>query len=343
MGEPISQPDQAPRTETKKIELKPVREAKAKELFEKGKSWLKELWEKTNSKPREVLEKIKRISVPTKKYLVDSLNPEISEISQKNFRPLEKGESFEGGIPILEGEDAVKYRQQVEELYGGEGKGNGKWGEVFLSDEKATKIFYQPDSILNAYELAFVRKYGGIAGMPKFIGVVPNGYQMERIHGESLAKRVNKAFNGEGQKGKKSSEVWKGILSADQVQDLIDKVAEFHRGTGRVHGDLGHWDDIIITPEGEIRITDPEWERIGDQTPQSELQSLYDFFTRQGYSNLSLPETIPDDVAIKNLNDFRSKVLENLVIDPVSHRINKYKDQKVNVKISEDGEVLVSC
>lgn len=178
--------------------------------------------------------------------------------------------------------------------------------------------------------------------MPKFIGVVPNGYQMERFHGTSLARLVNKAFNTNTDKTKTSSQIWKEILSPNQAQSLLDRLAEFHKGTGRVHGDMGHWDDIVVEPDGNIRITDPEWERIGDQTPHGELQGLFDFFKDKGYSDLSLPETIPDEAAAKNLDDFKLEVLENLDIDPVFHKISKYKDQKIDVKISDDGQVLIS-
>jgi len=346
---PETQTQQSLRVEARPVGKVEQVKAKVKELTKKGKEWFKDKWEKVTSKPREVLNDI-NISVPKTiedTYLVDTTEktntfPKIPEYLKENFRPLEKGESFEGGMPIVKGEDAAKLRKQEEILYGGEGKGNGKWGTVFLSGEKATKIFNQPESILNAYDLAFVKKYGGVAGMPKFIGVVPNGYQMERFHGESLAKLVDGAFDKEANRSKKSSEVWGGILSPVQAQELLNKVAEFHKGTGRVHGDMGHWDDIIIDPEGKIQITDPEWERIGDQNPHGELQSLYDFFKGQGYTDLNLPETIPDDIAAKNLDDFKREVMENLVIDPVFHRIDRYKDQTVEVKISEGDQVLVS-
>ena len=193
----------------------------------------------------------------------------VSKIPEKpvlneNFRPIEKGESFPGGMPILSGEDKEKFNQQAESLYGGDGSGHGKWGNVYLSGEKATKIFKQPNNINNAYDLEFMRKYGGIAGLPKFIGVVPNGYQMERFKGESLANLVNQEFNKDRDLKMNNSEKWVRIISREQAQELLDKVVEFHNGTGRVHGDLGHWDDIIVEPDGKIRLTDPEWERIGD-------------------------------------------------------------------------------
>jgi len=268
-------------------------------------------------------------------------NPERPVLDQ-NFRPIEKGESFPGGMPILLGEDRTKFNEQAISLYG-ERVGGGKWGDVLLSDERATKIFKDPENILNAYDLEFMRKYGGVAGLPKFIGVVPNGYQMERFRGESLTKLVNQEFSRNRGLEISASEKWNRILSREQAQELLDRVAEFHKGTGRVHGDLGHWDDVVVEPDGRIRLTDPEWERIGGQTPSGELKSLYDFFTGvAGYKDLVLPGTISDEESQKNLQDFEQKVVGKVEMDKViGQRIIDYRDRQVDIKIGEDGKVLV--
>jgi hypothetical protein len=276
------------------------------------------------------------------------VNVVVSKIPEKpvlneNFRPIEKGESFSGGMPILLGENAVKFGQQAESLYGGDGNGNGKWGTVFLSNEIATKIFKLPNNIFNAYDLEFVKKYGGIAGLPKFIGVVPNGYQMERFQGESLVKLVDQEFNKSTELKTSTQEKWARILSREQAQELLDKVVEFHKGTGRVHGDLAHFDDVIVDSYGKIRLTDPEWERIGEQTPSQELASLYEFFTKfAGYKDLVLPETISDEESRKNLDNFEREVVEKVEINPlIGSSILKFKDQEVDIKIGDDGTVLV--
>ena len=281
------------------------------------------------------------------------VNVVVSKIPEKpvlneNFRPIEKGESFPGGMPMLSGDDKEKFNQQAESLYGGDGSGHGKWGNVFLSGEKATKIFAQPNNLLNAFDLEFMRKYGGIAGLPKFIGVVPNGYQMERFSGESLATMVNQEFNKNRDVEISAPEKWARILSREQAQELLDKVVAFHKGTGRLHGDLGHWDDIIVEPDGKIRLTDPEWERIGDQTPRGELASLYEFFTEKaGYKDLILPETISDDEARINLEKFKEETMKKVEIEEfasirTSIEITGFKDQQVDVKIGDNGAVLVN-
>ena len=172
------------------------------------------------------------------------------KVLNENFRPIEKGENFPGGMPILVGEDKAKFDEQAETLYGGEGEAHGKWGRVLFSNDKATKIFYQPNNLLNAFDLEFTRKYGEVAGLPKFEGVVPNGYQMERFKGESLGKLINKEFDKDYyDKRFTAKEKIQRVISKEQAQELLDKIAEFHKGTGRVHGDLGHLDDVFIDSE----------------------------------------------------------------------------------------------
>lgn len=287
-------------------------------------------------------------TVFTEPKIVESagIAPKASEktVLDEDPRPIEKGENFPGGMPILVGEDKAKFDEQAETLYGGEGEAHGKWGRVLFSNDKATKIFYQQNNLLNAFDLEFTRKYGGVAGLPKFEGVVPNGYQMERFRGESLGKLINTEFDRDYyDKRFTAKEKIQRVISKEQAQELLDKIAEFHKGTGRVHGDLGHLDDVVIDSEGRIRLTDPEWERIGSQTPSSELKGIYDYLTENaGYNDLILPETITDEEADKNLIDFMNSVILKVEMDPVvGSKITKFKDQEVDVKIAEDGQVLV--
>jgi len=269
----------------------------------------------------------------------------VAEIERKDiFRPIKRGESFPGGMPILTGENKASFNKQVGMLYGGDGEAHGKWGRVSLSRDKATKIFYQPDNLLNVFALEFMRKYEGVAGLPKFEGVVPNGYQMERLKGKSLGKLINTEFDRDYDNKKSTTkEKLQRVISREQAQELLDRIAEFHKGTGRVHGDLGHFDNVVIDPEGKIRLIDCEWERIGNQTPASELQSVYEYLTEEcGFSDLSLPETISSEEASANLERFMKEVIEKVEMDPViGPKVLKYKDQKVDIKISENGEIQV--
>lgn len=270
--------------------------------------------------------------------------PQTEVLIDNNFRPIKKGECFSGGMPILRTDDKAKFDDQVVPIYGGDGEAHGKWGRVLLFEDKATKIFYQPDNLLNACDLEFIRKFGGIAGLPKFEGVVPNGYQMEKFKGESLGKLINREFDKDYYEKKfKAKEKIQRVISREQAQELLDRIVEFHKGTGRVHGDLGHLDDVIIDQKGKIRLVDPEWERIGDQTPSSELHGVFNYLKEEaGYDDLILPETISDEEAQKNLNDFIRDVIQKVEMDPViGFKITKYKDQQVEVRINDDGEVQV--
>jgi hypothetical protein len=158
-----------------------------------------------------------------------------------------------------------------------------------------------------------------------------------------LVKLVDQEFNKSTELKTSTQEKWARILSREQAQELLDKVVEFHKGTGRVHGDLAHFDDVIVDSYGKIRLTDPEWERIGEQTPSQELASLYEFFTKfAGYKDLVLPETISDEESRKNLDNFEREVVEKVEINPlIGSSILKFKDQEVDIKIGDDGTVLV--
>ncbi len=264
-------------------------------------------------------------------------------ILNEDFRPIEKSECFSGGMPILVGDDKAKFDEQAETLYGGEGEAHGKWGRVLFSGNKATKIFYQPSNLLNAFDLEFTRRYGGVAGLPKFEGVVPNGYQMERFKGESLGKLINTEFDKDYY-GKRftAKEKIQRVISKEQAQELLDRIAEFHKGTGRVHGDLGHLDDFTIDSEGKIRLTDPEWERIGNETPAGELKGIYDYLTENaGYDGLILPETIRDEDARNNLEQFMEEVINKVEMDLViGSKVTKYKEQGIEVRVNE-GEIQI--
>lgn len=266
------------------------------------------------------------------------------EVADNSFHPIEKGESFTGSMPLLIGVEKTMFEKQLETLYGGDGKESGKWGEVFLSGNKATKIFYQPDNLLNIFDMEFIRKYGGVAGLPKFIGVVPNGYQMERLKGESLGKLVNTELDRDYyNKEFTSKEKLQRVISKEQGQELLNKIVEFHKETRRVHGNLGKLDNIIIDSLGKIRLIDPEWEKIGDQTPGGELKDTFLYLTQEyGFTGLTLSGTISDNEAKDGLKEFTQSVIAKVEMNPViGSKIIKFKDQKVDLRMTENGEIMV--
>lgn len=258
---------------------------------------------------------------------------------QTEFRQLKPGEALEGEMPVLSQEDTIKYNRVVETLYG-RPVDNGKWSTILDSgDGFVTKIFNQPNSTSAACESVFMSRFGGRAGLPKVIGVVPNGYKMEKIVGVKLSSLITAKIKN-GNLGTESK-----VISNEQAQQLLNTVAEYHKVTNRVHGDLATakgTDNIMVAENGEIRILDTEWERIGTQTPESELRDLYDFLTRNlGLGELNLPSTITAEEASVGLNRFKDEVNSMLTRDDV-HRHNVVKiNGSMEVKLSDSGEVLV--
>lgn len=266
------------------------------------------------------------------------------QIDTSGYRPIKPGEIFQGGMPIIPYEDRGVYNSQAQKLYGKQA-GQGKWGVVFLSENKATKIFKDPQNINNAYELVFMKKFGGVAGLPEYYGVVPNGYQMEKLEGVSVTSLIDKATRNLGRDS--SMEDYKkaraGILTKEQGQELLDKIAEFHSKTKRVHGDLGHFDDVILTKDGKIRLIDPEWERIGNITPQQELESTQEFLEKRLFiKGLSVPNTISAEEAEEGLSKFKDEARQEFERDPlIGGRLLRFKNTLTDIKIGENGEILV--
>ncbi len=131
----------------------------------------------------------------------------------------------------------------------------------------------------------------------------------------------------------------KNLLTTEQAQELLNLIADFHKTTRRVHGDLGKFDDVIITREGKVRLIDPEWERIGNQTPQGELESTYRFLANNlGIGDLKMPETISEEEAARGLSEFKAGVLDRIELDPVfSSRVKRFKDVKVEIKADDNS------
>jgi len=199
----------------------------------------------------------------------------------------------------------------------------GKWGKVYLVENEAVKVFMR-DSPYNSYELEFYRLFGGQATIPEFKGELASskdlpsgGFVMERIKGETLEDLVNKRTagwtaeirdpNGLGfiDNSVDINDLIRGTLTKDQAQQALNDLAEFHRVTGRAHGDLGQTKDIIVEEvTGRLRFIDPEWERFGDQTPQGEMDSFHNYMERLCGEELVKPETISAEEQTRRLGKF---------------------------------------
>jgi hypothetical protein len=261
---------------------------------------------------------------------------------EKEFEPLTTENTFDQ-MPILSGEEQAAFNKGAIEMYG-EIKGRGKWSTVLIDNEDitATKIYNRPDLLLNAYDAVFMSRFGGKAGLPNFEGFVPNGYKMEAIDGMRLLDMLNNKKND--LETQDNSVAMKNLLTTEQAQAILSLTADYHKETGRVHGDLTTtkgMENIMFQDDGTPRLVDTEWERIGDQTPQSELEGLHEFFSKNmEIKNLKKPTTIGDEEAQRNLDNFEKEVEEMIERDSVyKNRIIKFKDQKAEFKV-EDGQLL---
>ncbi len=298
------------------------------------------------------------------------------EQQMEEYRPLRAGETFEGGMPTLNlPTEQTAFYSQVREMYGDRLAG-GKWSNVYSAGEDSVaKVFNEPNSAFSYFEVEFMRKMNGAGGLPVFEGAIVNGYKMEKIKGrkvseiiqekmDKIEKQIREMRQNPTHHGIKSSDTLSGIneekvaviqedlehramvgmLTKDQGQQLLDKVAEYHVRGQRVHGDLvtaKGWENIMITESGEVRIVDTEWEKIGDQTPQQELESLYKALAfKFGIKGLTLPQTISDQEAEIGLQNFKDSVSELFEKDEIG-KISGISTSTIEAKQSVDGKILI--
>jgi len=325
--------------------------SRVKEWTEKGRNWLAKLWGRTEEAPREVLKEVGDAPDIEEELVssVDALSQPTAGNSDKEkteiFSPLAKGEFLKGNMPTLSGEDATKFYEKAEEIYGPV-IGSGKWCTVLDSGDNVAKLFNQPDHPYSYYEFVFMKRFGGKAGLPDFKGATVNGYGLEKINGRTLSSLINEATKGFTPD--QYRERLGGVISREQAQQLLDNVAEYHRITQRVHGDLATskgLENIILDEEEKIRIIDTEWEKIGTQTPQSELENLHSWLTNNfKIEGLNLPQTISDEAAEEGLRQFKEEVNDMIVRDSVfKNRVVGFKEDVdvPMVKISDSGDVLI--
>ncbi len=270
-------------------------------------------------------------------YLVDTtLQPNSRDALKvpQEYRQIEPGDVLPGAMVIVPlGEERAEYNARLKELFPNT-IGDGKWSTVLEKDSStAIKIFNQPDNFYSACEVVFMQEYGGQAGLPEFKGTTINGYHMEKIVGKTLSQLQRESTENTQ------------IISKSQAQELLNKVAQYHQTTQRVHGDLATAkgpENIMLDENGKIRICDTEWERIGEQTPKNELLSVFDWLTQNlKIEGLELPETISDEAAIVGLNSFIEKVRSRVEFD-VYGSVDQFTSTPDNaIKITSSGSVYL--
>lgn len=256
-------------------------------------------------------------------------------------RELERNGFLQGNMPIVAENEAISKILQ-EQIYG-EVIGSGKWSYVLdAGEDRVAKIFVHPENIHSCYEFEFMHRYGGKAGLPEFIGATVNGYVMEKIEGKTLKYLIDSATYG--LEPDRIMDAIKNIMSKDQAQQLLYTVAEYHWTTGRVHGDLANYKNIIIEESGGVRIIDTGWERVGSQTPELELSNLHLWLTDNvGIEGLTIPTTISNEESILGIQRFKDEVEQQLIIDPAFNHVVGFKTDVPNVVVDiEAQKILVS-
>ncbi len=209
---------------------------------------------------------------------------------------------------------------------------NGKSAYIFECGDIAQKIFKRPDDLSAIFEVAFMEKFGGKAGIPEFKGVLVNGYGMELIRGKTIAQMMKDAPGGDyGQ-----------VITTDQGQKLLNLVAEFHHTTQRVHGDLSTTkgpENFIIDLKGNIHILDIPCSRIKSE-PQKELSDLHAWLTNTlKVPNLKLPSTIKDGISEQTIAKFEDEIMSQIKRDKADFIIGI--EGATNVMIDQVGDILI--
>lgn len=264
-------------------------------------------------------------------------------VEEESYIPLTGDLAFFDAMPLTSDWETTEALRKLAPTLYGERLGSGKFGTVYGKEsdrDTVTKLAHNPHAPASIYEAEFIRRFGGQAGLPTFEGFVPNGYKMEKLQGISLQDRLTpymQARNPEEQ-----NEALKNLLSKDEAQKLLDRIAEFHRITGRVHGDLFKPENIFITPDGDIRLIDPDWLQAESYPPEHELTAYYDYCTKAlGIEGLTQPETISAELAEQNFANFTAEVRSKLVQSKSSSDVEGYKENGRKVRLGEEDSILV--
>lgn len=125
--------------------------------------------------------------------------------------------------------------------------GSGFFGSAYYDPASNTvvKIFGNPSDAEISAQYTKLTEIGGKYTFPKIEGVFPGGYRMEYIPGQRLGTMVENS---------------KFSITQEAADDFLSNLQRLHRDTGMTHGDIGqfgHLNNIIVTPDGKLRMIDP--------------------------------------------------------------------------------------
>jgi hypothetical protein len=242
--------------------------------------------------------------------------------TQKGYTLLNPEQAFTGSMPIISGKFSDEYYEKFKKLYGSETA--TQVGTAYVTPERTSVISDNPLENQHIMNMEMIRKHGGKAGLPKFYGAIPNGYQIETISGKTLyelSDEAKKQFNSkrfEFRKGSKIEQAKKSLLSGKQASEIVKQVADYQIETGQTLSSLGQ---IIIDENGNVRIS---YEGYQDSAylrkdPRKQLKDikkyLKDEFGVKLDKDAERTNSISLSQAIKKQEEFKVEVRSKLKFD----------------------------
>jgi hypothetical protein len=238
----------------------------------------------------------------------------------ENFRSIKAGEAFLGSMPILKDidkEDFLKFQSTYGDI-----SSIRKYEAVHHRDATRETIFFDdPKSIKAAYEMEFAKRHGGKAGLPKFMGVVPHGYQLERIQGKSLQELIDdlqKKYRNEPDNArtrKQKNQDFRKLLTKEQGQELLEELAKYHKETGQTHSGELDYDNIFITDDDHIKLGHSEFRDATTfkLTPEMEMKNKRKWLRKSFGIKTSNVATIKTREAKEKAREFKKEVEKKLI------------------------------
>jgi curved DNA-binding protein CbpA len=125
--------------------------------------------------------------------------------------------------------------------------------EIFETEVSTTHFFTNKHKF-SAYEMEFYKKYGGKHGLPSFYGYVPGGYKTEKVEGESIQERLEKATQGLKKDSRAYKKAAQKAMSLDEIKTYVDNLVNIYITTGTVPVDLKSFSEkTVITSSGEFK------------------------------------------------------------------------------------------
>lgn len=277
----------------------------------------------TTSTPQQEIIQVNRSSIPQTAQLISP------------------GESFSGSMPILgnytgrENDTFDKFKK----LYG-KSFGERRDREYRAADNKLTIFFNNPQSIKNAYEVEFYKKFSGKFGVPEYLGAVPNGVQLNLPEGKFLSDIISEATKNKkaGTRGYKRA-VRKAVGKRN-AENILNSLTKYHKKVGFVHGNISE-ENIFMTNDGKVYFLGQNLNSPSTTKPWEETLALRGAFEENyGFKKLNFNylKEKEERKAESNLSEFQSGAKKNFVyLSERKGEIYTFKSPSVSIYQDETG------